>query len=398
MGDYDSSPQIADLIEICILDTLDRIVNLKQVGLYRDDGIILIPDSNGPNTCNIQKKIIRAFKLLGLRIQIASNLKIVDFLDVTLNLNNDTFKPFSKNDSAPKYVNIDSNHPRSVLKQIPNAVNQRMNRLSSGKRMFEGSKIIYDEALKNSEFQGRLKYVIPMDPGSKGRSNNSKTCTLIWIGDNINHHHHHHNALVVRVSLTLSRHSSLSFIALGRSSGQHPYPHIAAECMFVLVVLLLHGHVWGSIRELLLWVRPCFSSSVLHVWFHSNRRGRKRNLKKVIWFNLPFCKLININRGKYFLNFLDKHFNGDNPLRKMFDKNTVKISYSRTKNMHIILNNHNRKLLDELNRNGGGPDVISCNFINKGDTPWADDAILWTSYTRHAFPPWNIIMMVRESI
>ena len=38
-----------------------------------------------------------------------------------------------------------------------------------------------------------------------------------------NHHHHHHNvALVARISLTLSRHSSLSFIALGRSSGQHP--------------------------------------------------------------------------------------------------------------------------------------------------------------------------------
>ena len=35
-------------------------------------------------------------------------------------------------------------------------------------------------------------------------------------------HHHHHIALVARISLTLSRHSSLSFIALGRSSGQHP--------------------------------------------------------------------------------------------------------------------------------------------------------------------------------
>ena len=33
---------------------------------------------------------------------------------------------------------------------------------------------------------------------------------------------HHHIALVARISLTLSRHSSLSFIALGRSSGQHP--------------------------------------------------------------------------------------------------------------------------------------------------------------------------------
>ena len=34
--------------------------------------------------------------------------------------------------------------------------------------------------------------------------------------------HHHHIALVARISLTLFRHSSLSFIALGRSSGQHP--------------------------------------------------------------------------------------------------------------------------------------------------------------------------------
>ena len=36
------------------------------------------------------------------------------------------------------------------------------------------------------------------------------------------HHHHHHVVLVARISPTLSRHSSLSFIALGRSSGQHP--------------------------------------------------------------------------------------------------------------------------------------------------------------------------------
>ena len=49
-----------------------------------------------------------------------------------------------------------------------------------------------------------------------------------WFNDNhlnidiVHHHHHHHLALVARISLTLSRHSSLSFIALGRSSGQHP--------------------------------------------------------------------------------------------------------------------------------------------------------------------------------
>ena len=65
---------------------------------------------------SIKKKIIKAFKLLGFKIQIASNLKIVDFLDITLNLNYGTFKPFSKNDSAPTYINISSNHPRSVLR------------------------------------------------------------------------------------------------------------------------------------------------------------------------------------------------------------------------------------------------------------------------------------------
>ena len=72
MWAYDLA-QVTYLVEIYILDTLGRIVDLEQVGLYRDDGIIFIPNCNGPKTSNIQKKIIRAFKLLGLRIQIASN-------------------------------------------------------------------------------------------------------------------------------------------------------------------------------------------------------------------------------------------------------------------------------------------------------------------------------------
>ena len=37
----------------------------------------------------------------------------------------------------------------------------------------------------------------------------------------IYHHHHHHVVLVEWISLTLSLHYSLSFIASGRSSGLH---------------------------------------------------------------------------------------------------------------------------------------------------------------------------------
>ena len=49
--------------------------------------------------------------------------------------------------------------------------------------------------------------------------------------------------------------------------GYIPYPHRAALCRFELVVLLLLGHFMGSIGVHHLWARPCFSSSVLHVWF-----------------------------------------------------------------------------------------------------------------------------------
>ena len=42
--------------------------------------------------------------------------------------------------------------------------------------------------------------------------------------------------------------------------------HIAAVCKFELVVLILLGHMWGSIGVHHLGARPCFSSSVLRVW------------------------------------------------------------------------------------------------------------------------------------
>ena len=51
----------------------------------------------------------------------------------------------------------------------------------------------------------------------------------------INHHRHHHHHVVplARISLTLSRHFSLSFIPSGRSSGLHPVSSHSC-CMYVL--------------------------------------------------------------------------------------------------------------------------------------------------------------------
>ena len=52
----------------------------------------------------------------------------------------------------------------------------------------------------------------------------TKICNQLQISEiyKNSHHHHHHVVPLARISLTLSRHFSLSFIASGRSSGLHP--------------------------------------------------------------------------------------------------------------------------------------------------------------------------------
>ena len=66
-------------------------------------------------------------------------MKIVDFLDITLNIDG-THKPYMKPNNTIKYVHIDSNHPNIIKRQIPNSVNKRLNTISSDKKQFDGAK------------------------------------------------------------------------------------------------------------------------------------------------------------------------------------------------------------------------------------------------------------------
>ena len=52
------------------------------------------------------------------------------------------------------------------------------------------------------------------------------------VSKNVIHHHHHHVVPLARISLTLSLHVSLSFIASGRSSRLHPVSSHSC-CMYV---------------------------------------------------------------------------------------------------------------------------------------------------------------------
>ena len=63
--------------------------------------------------------------------------------------------------------------------------------------------------------------------GTNGERGSEKSVLAAW-----HDHHHHHVVPPARISLTLSRHSSLLFIAFGRSSELHPVSSHSC-CMYV---------------------------------------------------------------------------------------------------------------------------------------------------------------------
>ena len=74
------------------------------------------------------------FRENNLNIVIKCNLKIVDYLDVTFSLLNNTYKPFSKPNNEINYVHKESNHPTSIIKQVLFSIESRLSSLSSSQK------------------------------------------------------------------------------------------------------------------------------------------------------------------------------------------------------------------------------------------------------------------------
>ena len=53
-------------------------------------------------------------------------MKIVNYLDVTLNLNDGTYRPYQKPDNIIQYIHVGSNHPPNMIKEIPKTIGKRL--------------------------------------------------------------------------------------------------------------------------------------------------------------------------------------------------------------------------------------------------------------------------------
>ena len=251
MGAYDGA-EVTDLIGLYILHNLKERVPEIDFGLYRDDGLGIHRRIPKTKLNGIVNRIKEIFNEMGLGITIDTNMTIVNFLDVTFNLHEETFEPYRKPNDVPIYINTESNHPRPVIGNIPKAVNKRLSAISSSDAKFSKHKEIYQQALTSSGYKHNLTY--------------------------------------------------------SRETGE------GAE-----------------------------------------KRRKKTRKRKITYFNPPYNKNLKTNIGKEFLKLIDKNFPKDNPLSKIINRKTVKISYSCTSNMRSIITAHNKGILNKQKQESDPP-------------------------------------------
>ena len=126
---------------------MERLLDKRHVGIYRDDGLAAVLNANGPQMDKLRKNIMSIFKNEGLSITIETNLSQTDF-----------FSPYRKPGNDPLYVNIKSNHPSSVLRAIPEMITMRIRERSCDETTFNNAKHQYEAALSASGFKHKMTY------------------------------------------------------------------------------------------------------------------------------------------------------------------------------------------------------------------------------------------------
>lgn len=241
MGAPDGA-EICELVGLFLLNEVRTNIPDLTFGLYRDDGLgyhkARMPVRKMER---IRKDLFELFKKHGLKITIEKpNLTQVNFLDVTLDLQKELFKPYRKPNDRPLYVHKLSNHPPNVIKAIPKSVNRRISDISSSAKEFDDAKGDYQAALNKSGHKHELAFQEPVATPT---------------------------------------------------------------------------------------------------------RSRTKKKREILWFNPPFNLAVATNVGAEFLKLVSKHFPKNHPLHCILNRNTIKVSYSCTKNMQQIIKGHNSKIV-----------------------------------------------------
>ena len=167
------------------------------------------------------------------------------------------YQGYKKPNDNLLYINISSDHPPLVIKELTNSINKRLCKNSANEQVFNTVKPVYENALHKSGYKNNLKY-----------------------------------------------------------------------------------------------------SEEIH------QRNSNKRTRKIIWFNPPFTQTVKTNIAKLFFTLLDKHFPKFLLLHKIFNRSTIKVSYSCIENASQIIKQHKRNVSNK-NEKQTNP----CNCRNENECP-----------------------------
>ena len=98
---------------------LSKHIHKNDIALYRDDGLAMLKGTSGPAAEKLKKQFQKLFKEKDLDIIVQCNLKITNYFDITLNLNDGSYRPYRKPNEETNYIHVNSDHPPSMIKEIP---------------------------------------------------------------------------------------------------------------------------------------------------------------------------------------------------------------------------------------------------------------------------------------
>ena len=127
----------------------------------------------------IKKSLQKTFKEFGLEIVTESNLRIVYYLDVTLKLNNDSFRNCGKPDDIIQYINKKFNHSPNLNKDLPAYIKKWLSSNCSDEKIFQESPIYYEDALNKAGYIDKAVYHAPSTSNQENKNKNHQWNT-IW--------------------------------------------------------------------------------------------------------------------------------------------------------------------------------------------------------------------------
>ena len=139
-----------------ILNHLGKTSGKENNVLCRDDGLAIIKNRSARLASKTRKELHKVFDL---KITAEANLHVVNFLDVTFDLTTGKHKPYRKPNDDPLYIHKHSNHPPSILRQVPTSINKRISTLSSDKQVSDDAVQTYHNVLGYSNFSHKLEYM-----------------------------------------------------------------------------------------------------------------------------------------------------------------------------------------------------------------------------------------------